>query len=116
MPARTGAAAALRDAFLSALVALGLFGAIVGLKTDAGPASLVLTPRPWAVAIAVGVVFAGRLALLAWRRPRPAAPPRPGRGLGRLGRFAAPVLLAVALSLPAYAGRYWLDLGILVLT
>ena len=119
MPARTGAAAALRDAFLSALVALGLFGAIIGLKTESGPSSLVLVPRPWAVAIAVGAVFAGRLALLSWRHWRPAGTPSPRRlvAIGsRAGRTVAPLLLALALSLPLYAGRYWLDLGILVLT
>ena len=119
MPARTGAAAALRDAFLSALVALGLFGAIIGLKTEPGPTSLVLVPRPWAVAIAVALVFAGRLALLAWQGWRRAAAPSPlwiGGFGSRVGRLLAPLLLAFALSLPFYAGRYWLDLGILVLT
>jgi branched-chain amino acid transport system permease protein len=119
MPARTGVAAALRDAFLSALVALGLFGVMIGLKTEVGPTSLVLVPRPYAVAIAVGVVFAGRLALLVWRAWRPAGTPSPRR-LASLttsaGRFVAPLLLAAAVTLPFFAGRYWLDLGILVLT
>ena len=35
---------------------------------------------------------------------------------GRAGRFATPALLVIALALPLYAGRYWLDLGMLVLT
>ena len=34
----------------------------------------------------------------------------------RAGRYVAPVLLVWPLSLPCYGGRYWLDLGILVLT
>jgi branched-chain amino acid transport system permease protein len=71
------------------------------------------------VAIAVGLVFAGRLALLAWQGWRPAgtaAPRRLAAIASRVGRMLAPLLLAVALSLPFYAGRYWLDLGILVLT
>ena len=41
-PSRTSAA--LRDAFLSALVALGIFGVMVGLRTDPGPTTMVLTP------------------------------------------------------------------------
>jgi branched-chain amino acid transport system permease protein len=119
MAARPGLATAFRDAFLSALVALGLFGAMIGLKTDSGATSLVLVGRPWAVLMAVGAVFAGRLALLGWRAWRPAGTPSPRRLValgGRTGRFVAPVLLVAALALPAYAGRYWLDLGILVLT
>ncbi len=119
MPARSASVAALRDAFLSALVALGLFGAMIGLKTEVGPTSLVLVPRPWAVAIAVGVVFAGRLALLAWRAWRPAGTPSPRRLVAagaRAGHFVAPLLLVFALTMPFYAGRYWIDLGILVLT
>ena len=119
MSAVSAGAAALRDAFLSALVALGLFGAMIGLKTEVGPTSLVLVPRPWAVAIAVAVVFAGRLALLTWRAWRPAGTPSPRRLVtagARAGRFVAPLLLVFAITLPAYAGHYWIDLGIRVLT
>ena len=119
MPGRLRPLAVLRDAFLSALVALGLFGAMIGLKTDPGAVSLVLIARPWAVAVAVGVVFVGRLALLLWQGWRPAGTPTPRRlvALGsRAGRYVAPLLLAFALTLPFYAGRYWIDLGILVLT
>jgi branched-chain amino acid transport system permease protein len=119
MPTRPPLSAALRDAFLSALVAFGLFGAMIGLKTVSGPTHLVLSPRPWAVAWAVGAVFVGRLALLAWRGWRPAGTPSPRRLAAtatRLGRYLAPVVLVFALTLPFYAGRYWIDLGILVLT
>ncbi|MCW3473103.1 high-affinity branched-chain amino acid ABC transporter permease LivM [Limobrevibacterium gyesilva] len=115
----TALPAILRDAGLSALVAFGLFAVMIGLKTDAGPTSLVLTPRPWAVVLAVAAVFFGRLAMLLWRLWRPAGVPAPRRitaGFARAGRYIAPVVLAVALTLPLYAGRYWLDLGILVLT
>ena len=54
----------LRDAGLSALVALGLFGTMIGLRTDAAPGGLFLVGRPGALAIAVGAVFLGRLAIL----------------------------------------------------
>ena len=110
---------ALRDAGLSALVALGLFGVMIGLKTDPGPTSLVLVPRPVAVAIAVALVFVGRLLMFAWRAQRPAGTPTPrllAESLTRAGRYVTPVVLVVALCLPLIAGRYWLDLGILVLT
>ena len=46
--------AALRDAFLSALVALGLFGPMVGLVTETAPGGLFLRSRPLAVA---GLLF-----------------------------------------------------------
>lgn len=110
---------ALRDSFLSALIAIGLFGAMIGLKTDPGPSSLVLTARPWAVAIAAVVVFFGRLLILVWQAWRPAGAPTPRHiraFTSRTGRYLAPLLLAFAVTLPFYAGRYWLDLGILVLT
>jgi branched-chain amino acid transport system permease protein len=121
---RVAPAGTLRDAFLSALVALGLFGAIIGLKTEPGATSLVLMPRPWAVAIAVGAVFVGRLAMLSWRAMRPAATPSP-RGLAEAAmhaeRHIAPILLVIAVGLPLLSlitegMRYYLDLGILVLT
>ena len=120
MPIR-GPGGALRDAFLSALAALGLFGVMIGLKTDAGDRSLVLTQRPVAVAIAVAVVFCGRFAVLAWRGTRPPGGERRLlRGLAerasRAGRYVAPVVLVLAATLPLYGGRYVLDLGILVLT
>jgi branched-chain amino acid transport system permease protein len=111
--------AVLRDALLSALVALGLFGAMIGLKTESGEDRLLLIPRPGLVAIAVAIVFLGRLVLGAWRIWRPVGAPSSHRltsALARSGRFVAPVLLIVAVTLPFYAGRYWLDLGVLVLT
>jgi branched-chain amino acid transport system permease protein len=110
---------ALRDAFLSALVALGLFGVMIGLRTDVGATRIYLTPRPWAVAIAVAAVFCGRLVMIYWRAWRPAGTPSPRRlaeSVTRAGRYVAPVLLVFAITMPFYAGRYYLDLGVLVLT
>jgi branched-chain amino acid transport system permease protein len=112
---------ALRDAFLSALVALGLFGVMIGLKTDPGAgSSLVLTPRPVAVAVAVGAVFIGRLLLVLWRGRNRGEARRANRafaeGITRAGRYVAPVFLVAAVLLPALGQRYYLDLGILVMT
>jgi branched-chain amino acid transport system permease protein len=116
---RVTPAGALRDAGLSALIALGLFGVMVGLKTEPGRGHIVLVPRPFAVAIIVAAVFAGRIALLVWRAWRPSGTPTPRRlveTMNRAGRYVMPALLAVALTLPLYGGRYTLDVGILVLT
>jgi branched-chain amino acid transport system permease protein len=118
-PRLGGPGGALRDSALSAIVAFGLFAAMIGLKTDEGATSLVLRWRGGAVAIAVGVVFFGRLAMLSWRAARPAGTPTPRRvaaGLSHAARYVAPVVLLLALSLPLYGGRYLLDLGVLILT
>ena len=111
--------AALRDAFLSALVALGLFGPMVGLLTESGDRSLYLVGRPQAVAIAVALVFVGRLALLLLRGRKRAeyrANRRLAEALTRSGRFLTPLLLALAVALPFISGRYYIDLGTLILT
>ena len=109
----------LKDAGVSALVALGLFGPMIGLKTEAGATGLFLVPRPLALSAAVAAVFFGRLLLLTWRGRRPGAY-RANRGLAetlrRSGRFLTPALLALAVVLPFISGRYGIDLGILVLT
>jgi len=111
---------ALKDAGLSALVALGLFGAMLGLQTEAAPGGLFLVPRPGLLAAAVLAVFVGRLAWLALLSRRPAvgyvANRRLAEGLRRSGRYVAPALLAFAVLLPLLVGRYGIDVGILVLT
>ncbi|MBR0650482.1 high-affinity branched-chain amino acid ABC transporter permease LivM [Roseomonas terrae] len=113
---------ALKDAVLTALVAFGLFAPMVGLRTDVGPSGALVLRQRWGdVAILVGLAFAGRLALLAWRaargEPRPQSTAR-AEAIRRAGRLVAPLLLAVAVLLPFMpgTGRYELDLGILVLT
>jgi branched-chain amino acid transport system permease protein len=115
-----GAGGAFRDAGLSALVALGLFAPLIGLRTNMYDAKMVLTPRAWPLAAAVAAVFVGRLALIAWRdRPRRrAAEPSAilASAAAYAGRFLPPVLLAVAVALPFFAGRYVLDTGIQVMT
>jgi len=66
---------ALREAFWAALVALGLFGLIVGLKTDQTLTNeIVLKPRPGLLAAMVGAVFVGSLLRnwVIWNRARAA--------------------------------------------
>ena len=94
---------AVKDAGLSALVALGIFGAMVGLQThvtNTGTNDLVF--RPVTVVVLVALTFAGRLGLVLWKASRPvatkaAAPSR----LAGLGRFAGPVLLAANTAVAA---------------
>jgi branched-chain amino acid transport system permease protein len=127
-------AGALKDAALAALVTLGLCIPLVLLRTDQnqGP-NIVLTPRFGLVAAFVAAVFGGRMLyhlLLARRAGRPlvaqkAARPRPVPGAFSRAQFALYAFMGVALTYPALMvavqgglseSRYWVDLGILVLT
>ncbi len=111
--------AALRDAFLSAAIALGLFAPLVGLVLDNGDQGLVLRGRPIAAAVLVAMVFFGRLGMHLWA-DRPGKEARAvKRGLvvpTGANRFLAPALLAFAVLLPLTGSRYYVDLGTLVLT
>ena len=117
-------AGALKDAALAAFVAFGLFSLMLGLRTDTGGTGrLQVFPRPGLLATAVAAVFVGRLLIALIARSQIAADL--ARSLQaktpefeKLGRFAAPALLALALLAPVlfYSNRYLLDLGILVLT
>ena len=110
----------LRDAFLSAIVALGLFLPLVGLVTAPGDRGLYLAFRPVAVAVVVGLVFFGRLAMLVWRGRNRREAIKANRvfaeRITRAGKYVTPVLLAVAIGLPFTGSRYYIDLGTLVLT
>jgi branched-chain amino acid transport system permease protein len=108
---------ALRDAGLSALIALGLFAPLIGLVTENSDDGLVLRGRPVAVAAVVVLVFLGRLIMLS-RSPRTAVSRArgPSPALERAGRAVAPVLLVCALLLPLGGSRYYVDLATLVLT
>ena len=68
----------------------------------------------------VGLVFFGRLAMLPWRGHRLAArrPDQPpfAACAARAGKYLTPVLLVAAVALPFTGSRYYIDLGILVLT
>ena len=116
------AAAAVKDAAITALVAFGLFFMLVGLRTDVGPSGgLVLRQRWGEVAILVVLAFVLRLGLVTWRGLRGDAKPATAartEALRKVGRLVAPVFILLAVALPFIpgTGRYELDLGILVLT
>jgi branched-chain amino acid transport system permease protein len=122
-----GALGAIKDAAIAALIALGLFSLILGFRTETGPTgALELLPRPMLLAVVVGLVFAGRLAvvLLYHSRafsivPRLFAASGAKEGLSALVKWlVGPGLLLFALCAPIlfYSNRYYLDLGIMVLT
>jgi branched-chain amino acid transport system permease protein len=107
---------AVRDAGLTALIALGLFGPLIGLVTENGGAGLELRFRPIALVVVVVLVFVGRLAILSRGRgaaPRAAESSPP---MQRVGKAVAPTLLVFALLLPFGGSRYYIDLATLVLT
>jgi len=114
---------ALRDAAAASLIAFGLFAMLVGLRTEAGPGGGLILRQRWGdVALLCAIVFVGRLALTTWSARRlarnPAAADRFAAPLRQAGRVFAPVMLGLAVLLPAIPGigRSELDLGILVLT
>jgi branched-chain amino acid transport system permease protein len=111
---------ALRDAFLSAIVALGLFGPIVGLVTANGDRGLSIVPRPAATAVVVCLVFFGRLLILTSRGRSRRESTRASRALAEritnAGKYITPLLLVAAVALPFTGSRYYIDLGTLVLT
>ena len=115
---------AIKDAVFSALIALGLFGVIMGLKTEQAAQGLVLEQHWERVLWAVGIVFVGRLALnlTIWRGPGVAkledlVPTGLKQYSGFVGTAIGAALILVALTLPFLpgTGRYHVDLGTLVL-
>jgi branched-chain amino acid transport system permease protein len=116
----------LKKAGLSALVALGLFAFMIGVRTDAGATSvqLVLWPRFGELAAVVAAVFGGSILVELLRHnfrrfePTNLVPQPLERPLAKVRGLAAPALLGFALLVPIlfYDQRYILDLGILVLT
>ncbi len=115
---------ALKRALLSALIAFGLFALLIGIRTVTGPTgALELHGRPEALAIIVGLVFAGAFVreLLIGDRDVRIAQFVPSALLARastLGKFVGPALLGFAVMVPIifYHNRYLLDLGIMILT
>ncbi len=127
-PRRHPLAAALKDATLAALAALGLFAVMIGLHAVQGPTgALTVTTRGETLFVLVAVVFAGAFARALLFGRNPVLPP--GRLFAPLaelkervtpavGRWLGPALLGFALISPVlfYQDRYLLDLSILVLT
>ena len=110
---------ALRDACLSAAIALGLFAPMVGLVLDNGDQGLVLRGRPIAAAVLVALVFVGRFGMHLWadRPGKEARAIRASRVVpAGVNKFVAPILLGAAIMLPLTGSRYYVDLGTLVLT
>ncbi len=121
---------ALLDACIAAGIAFLLFCVVLGVRTVDNVRGLTLEPRPGLLAIAVALVFFGRLALALfwWNRKwtLPKIPlPRSVKASGEYGALALAVG-AAAFPLVAYALdeafnldlplRYLFDLAILVLT
>ncbi|SFV08044.1 amino acid/amide ABC transporter membrane protein 2, HAAT family [Methylobacterium sp. 174MFSha1.1] len=137
--AATDMAAIVKDAALFALVTLGLCVPIVAFRTDLSQTSaLDLVPRWGLVAILCGIVFVARLAqrlVLANRDARRALSPAPTQATEAvdatpnasqtISSYALPAFLGVTLAFPLLVvlgtgglgeSRYWIDLGILILT
>ena len=128
--------AAVLDSAIGAAIALVLFFFMVGFRTADSPQGLVLTYKMPLVALAVAIVFFGRLALnLFWWNRRPVAAPEDKpvekqivAGRGMAAKFVGPLSLVLAFAIPMVlfflnqylnAGlplRYWFDVAILVLT
>jgi len=118
--------AALKSAVIAAVIAVGLFGFLIGFRTDQGAGgALGITGRPQLLAIVVAVVFVGRfLLVLLWStrgtvaRLTPQLSPSTKLALTRIAGWVGPALLGFAVLVPIifYDNRYLLDLGIMVLT
>ncbi|WP_210335236.1 high-affinity branched-chain amino acid ABC transporter permease LivM [Microvirga sp.] len=129
--------AALKDALKTALITLGLSIPILSYKTDQSGADLFLTPRWGLVAIVCAIVFGLRLVLHAYTASRNYAKATPSprqatelvhaepSAFQKASRFGVPFFLGVALTFPILIyliqgglneSRYWVDLGILILT
>jgi branched-chain amino acid transport system permease protein len=132
-------AAAVKDAGLYALVTFGLCIPIIAYRTDLSQSNeMILRPRWGLVALLCALVFAFRLVQLAFmanRKFRRAATPAPRQAtetvrgypsaFQHLPKLALPAFLGIAISFPLLVflakgglseSRYWVDLGILILT
>ncbi|WP_421700485.1 high-affinity branched-chain amino acid ABC transporter permease LivM [Ancylobacter sp.] len=122
---------AFKDALITGLIALGLFGPLIGFQTIVIDGALGLAYRPSLLAIMVGIIFVGRLLLnlTLWspnRRPAARTGPSVFDRLGTaIGPGVKPALLAFAVAFPFLStflmgglneSRYLIDLGILILT
>jgi branched-chain amino acid transport system permease protein len=120
-------AAILKDAAITALLSLALAVPLFGFRifSKTSGQGIGLQQRWHWVAMAVGAVFVGRIALnllQAWRKERGGIDTETRQSIGaftrRLMLFVAPVLLIAAVLWPAmpFVDRWLLDMAILVLT
>ena len=118
--------AAAKEALIAAAIAFALALTIIGMRTVGVPDGLGIEYRWNTVAIAVGLVFFGRLgmALLRQRR-RPISRSKRGQlmdlvsaRIQEYSRYAGPGLLVFAIAVPVYwsDNRYVVDTATLVLT
>ena len=138
-PAKSGFAlgAALKDSAVTALIVLGVSIPILSYRTEQSGADLFLTSRWGLVGLICAIAFALRMFLHAFTASRAArqAVPHPAQAteatdampnaFQRVSSWAIPAFLGVALTFPAIIyvlqgglgeSRYWIDLGILILT
>jgi branched-chain amino acid transport system permease protein len=129
--------AALKDSLKTALIMLGLSIPILAYKTDQSGGVLYLTQRWGLVAVICAIVFGGRLLLHAFTASRSYRQATPSAhqateavhaepsAFQKVSRFGVPFFLGIALAFPALVylvqgglteSRYWVDLGILILT
>jgi len=68
---------ALADSLLAGVIAFALFSLVLGLRTEDNVTGLTLQPRPMLLAVAVGIVFFGRLLLnlFVWQAEYPLTTP-----------------------------------------
>jgi branched-chain amino acid transport system permease protein len=116
--------AAVKDAAIAALVALGLFILLIGIRTEQGPnGPLVISTRFGLLAEIVAAVFVGcLLRSLLWQRTEfslaAVIPAHVKAAVAGLSVYTAAILLVFALIVPVlfYSNRYYLDLAILIAT
>ena len=127
--------AALKDAAVTALITFGLCIPIIAFRTDQSlDNQLILRPRWGLVAVLCALAFALRLVFRVVAGQRHVATARP-QALAthpedlslfqRAGKLGLPLFLGIALTFPVLVyfaqgglseSRYWVDLGILILT
>ncbi len=117
---------ALKEAAMAAGVALALSIMIIGMRTVDQQGGLGINFRWTTVAIAVALVFAGRVALVLFRQrsrlvdssARDRVMDRIGAGVITYSKYAAVVMAAFAVALPIIwaDNRYVVDVATLVLT
>ncbi len=118
--------AAVKEAGVAALIALVLAVIVIGMRTVDQQGGLGVEFRPAVVAIAVGLVFAGRVLLvLWWRRSKPLDRSARDRVMDRIGaevlhysKYAGLALFGFAVAVPFIwsDNRYVVDIATLVLT